>query len=195
MTREDQRSRSDAVRQAILDAALEIGLNEGFEAISIRKIISKMNYSTGVIYHYFKDKQEVIDAIEASETEWLSLEIRRLITDDMDAVTNMKTAFHRVMQLAMEEPEKYNLIVLHKYSRQNASPMHWLTYLAGNLQRDMQLGKLRKMDPEKAAFAIWSSFLGFNLMISRRQGITPAEAQSLFDIQMDIVLKGILLYE
>ena len=192
MTREDQKLRSDAVRQAILDTALEIGLNEGFEAVSIRKIISKMNYSTGVVYHYFKDKQEIIDAIEAAETAWLGAEIRRLITDDMDAVTNMKTAFLRSMQLAMEEPEKYNLIVLHKYSRNNPSSVPWLNYLAGNLQRDMNAGKLRKVDPYKAAFAIWSSFLGFNLMISRQAGIRPEEAEAMFNTQMDIILKGIL---
>ena len=195
MTREDQKLRSDAVRQAILDAALEIGLNEGFEAVSIRKIIGKMNYSTGVVYHYFKDRQEIIDAIEAAETDWLSVEIRRLITDDMDAVTNMATAFHRSMQLAMEEPEKYNLIVLHKYSRKNPSSTPWLNYLAQNLQNDMQAGKLRTLDPKKAAFAIWSSFLGFNLMVSRQAGITPDEAQLLFDMQMEIILKGILNHE
>jgi len=195
LTREDQKLRSDAVRQAILDAALEIGLNEGFEAVSIRKIIGKMNYSTGVVYHYFKDRQEIIDAIEATETAWLGSEIRRLITDDMDAVTNMTTAFRRAMQLAMEEPEKYNLIVLHKYSRQNPSGTSWLNYLAGNLQKDMDAGKLQKMDPIKAAFAIWSSFLGFNLMVSRQAGITPDEAQLLFNIQMEILLKGILKHE
>jgi AcrR family transcriptional regulator len=183
------------VRQAILDTALEIGLNEGFEAVSIRKIIGKMNYSTGVVYHYFKDKQEIIDAIEEAETAWLGGEIRRLITDDMDAVTNMKTAFFRSMQLALEEPEKYNLIVLQKYSGKKSGSTPWLNYLAGNLQRDMDAGRIRKMDPQKAAFAIWSSFLGFNLMISRQGTITKDEAQALFDTQMDIVLKGILKNE
>jgi AcrR family transcriptional regulator len=192
LTREDQKLRSDTVRQAILDIALEIGLKEGFEAVSIRKIISQMNYSTGVIYHHFQDKQEVIDAIEAAETERLSGEIRRLLSDDMDAVTNMKTAFHRVMLLAMEEPEKYNLIVLHKYSRRNPSQAPWLNYLGGTVQKDMQAGILRTMDAGKAAFAIWSSFLGFNLMISRQEGITEEEAESLFQTQTDIILKGIM---
>ena len=195
VTREDQKLRSDAVRQAILDTALEIGLNDGFEAVSIRKIISKMNYSTGVVYHYFKDKQEIIDAIEEAETAWLGAEIRRLVTDDMDAVTGMKTAFRRSMQLALDEPEKYNLIVLHKYSRKNQSSNPWLAYLAGSLQRDMEAGRIRGLDPQKAAFAIWSSFLGFNLTISRQSGITQGEAQALFDTQIDIISKGILKNE
>lgn len=190
MAREDQKMRSDAVRQAILDAALDIGIREGFGEVSIRKIISRMNYSTGVVYHHFKDKQEVIDAIEAAETAWLGTEIRKLIDDTQDIAQNMLTVFRRVMQLAMEEPERYNLIVLHKYSRNNPSDAPWVGYLSGAIRRDIQLGKLRPMDPERAAFCLWSSFLGFNLMISRQQGISPEAAEALFDTQADMILKG-----
>ena len=103
MAREEQKMRSDAVRQAILDTALEIGLQEGFEAVSIRKIISRMKYSTGVIYHYFKDKQEVIDAVEASQTAWLSGEIRAILSEENDGLSGMLAVFRRVMRLAVEE--------------------------------------------------------------------------------------------
>ena len=191
MAREDQKLRSDAVRQAILDAALDIGLREGFEEVSIRKIISRMNYSTGVVYHHFKDKQEVIDAVEASETAWLSAEIRKEIDETQDIAANMLAVFRRVMRLAMEEPERYNLIVLHKYSRQKPSAAPWVGYLSGAIRRDIGLGKLRPMDPERAAFSIWSSFLGFNLMISRQPNLTAEAADALFATQADIILKGI----
>jgi AcrR family transcriptional regulator len=109
--------RSDQVRQAILDTAFRMGLEEGFEAVTVRKIINKMKYSTGVVYHHFKDKQEIIDAIEESETSRLRSAIAAIIDDRQDFVTNMGAVFRRVMRLAYEEPEKYNLIVLHKYSR------------------------------------------------------------------------------
>jgi AcrR family transcriptional regulator len=191
MAREDQKMRSDAVRQAILDAALDIGIREGFGEVSIRKIISRMNYSTGVVYHYFKDKQEVIDAVEAAETAWLGAEIRKLMDDTKDIAQNMLTVFHRVMRLAMEEPERYNLIVLHKYSRHNPSAVPWMGYLSGAIRRDIERKKLRPVDPERAAFSIWSSFLGFNLMISRQRGLTPEAADALFDTQAGIILKGI----
>ncbi|MNI97189.1 hypothetical protein D3C73_1557890 [compost metagenome] len=48
------------------------------------------------------------------------------------------------------------------------------------------------MDTDKAAFAIWSSFLGFNLMISRNRDLTSEEAEELFKVQFDIILRGIL---
>ena len=68
MARDEQRERSEKVRQAILDTAMEMGLREGFDEVSIRKITQKMKYSTGVVYHHFKERQEIIDAIEQAET-------------------------------------------------------------------------------------------------------------------------------
>lgn len=192
MAREDQKMRSDSVRQAILDTALQIGLEEGFEAISIRKIITRIKYSTGVVYHHFKDKQEIIDAIEASETAKYYSVISQLVDDSADAITNMLTVFRRSTQLALEEPEKYNLIVLHKYSRHQSSPSPWISHIAGNLEKEMQAGRIKRMDPNYAAFSIWSSFLGFNLMISRMQGLTQQRADEMFQVQSEIIIKGVL---
>lgn len=192
MAREEQKLRSDSVRQAILDSALEIGLKEGFEAVSVRKIINKIKYSTGVVYHYFKDKQEIIDALEASETARFRELVTELADNSRDSAYNVSTVFHRVMRLALEEPEKYNLIVLHKYSRHVPETPLWLSHLSVTLKRDMDAGTVKRMDTEKAAFSIWSSFVGFNLMISRLPGLKAEEAENMFEIQKNIILKGIL---
>ena len=193
MARDEQKQRSDKVRQAILETALGIGIREGFEAVSVRKIIQEMNYSTGVLYHHFKDKQEIIDAIEEQETAWLHGEIRGLLDENRDFVWNTRQVFHRVLRLAWEEAEKYNLIVLHKYSRhqEDAQP-EWIGYIAARLEEAIAAGQVRRMNPAHTAFALLSSFLGFNLMISRRQGISFAEAEELFAVQMEMVLNGIL---
>lgn len=195
MARDDQKQRSDNVRQAILDTALEIGLSEGFESVSIRKIINKMKYSTGVIYHYFNDKQEIIDALEESETEWMRGVITGLLEDKKDSAYNIVTVFHMIMKLAMEQPEKYNLIVLHKYSRQKPSAPAWIAYLSESLKRDIKAGQIRQLDTENAAFSIWSSFIGFILMISRLPNLSEEEAEKMFNVQADIILKGVLTHE
>ncbi len=192
MSREDQKMRSESVRQAILDTALQIGLAEGFEAVSIRKIISRMKYSTGVIYHHFQDKQEVIDAVEASETARLAAKIQGTTDENRDIVANMLAVFHEVMLLAKEEPEKYNLIVLHKYSKKKAILSPWVSYLAGKIKRDIETGLIRQMNPDHAAFCLWSSFLGFNLTISRMDYLSREEAEALFNTQANIIMKGIM---
>lgn len=192
MAREDQKMRSEKVRQAILDTALQIGIEEGFQEVSIRRIVDRMKYSTGVIYYHFKDKQEIIDAIDASESANFAAIIRSMQEDSLGAVENMRITFRRVMRLAMEEPEKYNLIVLHKYSRRNPEDPPLLGYLAANLKAAMEAGQVRSMDPLRMAFSVWSSFLGFHLVLSRRSGLSQEEADALFQTQFDIMLRGIL---
>lgn len=192
MARDDQKMRSEAVRQAIIETAYEMGIEEGFEAVTVRKIISKMKYSTGVVYHHFKDKQEIIDAIEEAETSRLRAAVSATMDESKDFVTNMGAVFHRIMVLAYEEPEKYNLIVLHKYARRSPEPPPWVSYISGNLEKCMREGTIREMDAEKAAFAIWSSFLGFNLMISRHKVMTFEEAEEMFAVQLDVILRGII---
>lgn len=192
MAREEQKTRSEMIRQEILDTALEIGIQEGFGEVSVRKIIKKMQYSTGIIYHHFKDKQEIIDAIEEKETGWLRSQIIELLDDTKDIISEMETVFHRIMKLAFEEPEKYNLIVLHKYSRKKSDQPEWISYLSKNLKKGMENGLIREMDPQKAAFSIWSSFLGFNLMISRHTDLTMKQAEEIFETQFSMIVNGIV---
>ena len=195
MAREDQKMRSEMIRQGILDTALEIGIEEGFEELSIRKIIKKMKYSTGVVYHHFKDKQEIIDAIEESETKWLHSQISKLLDNEKDIVWNMERVFHRIMILSFEEPEKYNLIVLHKYSKKKPDKPKWISNISENLKKGIEARLIKNIDTDKAAFSIWSSFLGFNLMISRSVDLTMEEAEELFKAQFDIILRGVLYNE
>ncbi|MNC55736.1 hypothetical protein D3C75_1052850 [compost metagenome] len=115
--------------------------------------------------------------------------------ENRDFVWNTRQVFHRVLRLAWEEAEKYNLIVLHKYSRhQGDAQPEWIGYIAARLEEAIAAGQVRRMNPAHTAFALWSSFLGFNLMISRRQGISFAEAEELFAVQMEMVLNGILAH-
>lgn len=195
MSREEQKMRSELVRQEILDTALKIGMEEGFEAVSIRKIIKKMNYSTGVVYHHFKDKEEIISAIEASQTEWLYSQITGLLEENNSIVVEMEKVFLRITRLAYEEPERYNLIVLHKYSRKSKGNPGWMNHICKRLQEGMDAGLIKKMDPKNTAFSIWSSFLGFNLMISRQTDLSWEQVEEMFYIQFNIILKGVLRYE
>lgn len=56
---------SAAFRLKILQAAKDIIEEEGIEKLSIRKITTRLDYTPGIIYHYFKNKDEIIAAVTA----------------------------------------------------------------------------------------------------------------------------------
>lgn len=53
----------EAMKELIISAAKEIIAKEGFDNLSIRKIANKIEYSPSIIYHYFKDKEEIVNTV------------------------------------------------------------------------------------------------------------------------------------
>lgn len=79
--RERKQRRKDHTRSSIVSAALKIGKEEGWGALSIRKIGDVIEYSAPVIYEYFQNKNALL------------LELTRIgynrLTRDIKAVREM----------------------------------------------------------------------------------------------------------
>lgn len=64
MSIEKRREREkEEMRELILSTASEIIALEGYDKLSIRKIAKKIEYSPSIIYHYFKDKDEILNYV------------------------------------------------------------------------------------------------------------------------------------
>lgn len=64
MVKENRREREiEEMKELILSSASAIVASEGFEKLSIRKIAKSIEYSPAIIYHYFKDKEEIINIL------------------------------------------------------------------------------------------------------------------------------------
>ena len=61
--KERQERDREAVRRAILDAARELFVTEGFRNVSIRKIAERIEYSPAAIYGYFPSKDDIFFAL------------------------------------------------------------------------------------------------------------------------------------
>ena len=61
--KERQERDREAVRRAILDAARELFVTEGFQNVSIRKIAERIEYSPAAIYGYFPSKDDIFFAL------------------------------------------------------------------------------------------------------------------------------------
>ena len=53
----------DAHKEEILDAAEEIFADEGFFGASVKNIAERADFSVGMIYHFFKSKEGLYDAV------------------------------------------------------------------------------------------------------------------------------------
>ena len=58
--REKRRART---REAILEAAMQVVRQKGVEALSIREIVGRIDYSPSGLYEYFSSKEEIIQEL------------------------------------------------------------------------------------------------------------------------------------
>ena len=65
----------DARREAILNVAQEVFLEEGFAAASMSTIAARLGGSKGTLYNYFKSKEELFSAYVERRCEWQQDEV------------------------------------------------------------------------------------------------------------------------
>ena len=63
MASKRQLKEQEIIRKKIVNTAREIMEEKGLEKLSIRSITNRMGYSPGIIYHYFDDKDAIIEEI------------------------------------------------------------------------------------------------------------------------------------
>lgn len=190
MGRDRQRLKNEETRKAILDTAIKIAIREGFDSLSIRKITNTLGYSAGIIYYYFKDRQDIIDAIHEESSQWIKSEIMKIICPEKGFEYNTKTIFHMILTLALEDPEKYNLLVYEKFLKNKESINSWISMVEKNIQMGIATGELRQMDCRIAAYNVWTAFLGLIIVINQNKEITKEYAYEIFDHHLEIIMNG-----
>jgi AcrR family transcriptional regulator len=106
-----QQKLREETRRVILDAALELFVQQGYEFVSMRSIAAKVGYSPGAIYRYFPSKDEIFFAL-AEEG------LRRLNAGDpantpsSDPLADIRATAQRLYDFSKEQPQFFALIFL-----------------------------------------------------------------------------------
>jgi AcrR family transcriptional regulator len=175
------RVKTEGRRQAIIDAALEVFKEVGYERASMAEISARVGGSKATLYNYFKSKEELFAAamLEAVEAQGLPL-LGLLDREDVDVaetLTNFGRAFMRfvtsamvasTIRMAIAEGANSSLGSL-LYAR---GPQRVWQELATRLAEMMDAGALRKSDPEIAALHL-KSLLEAGLLEPALYGAPP----------------------
>ncbi|EJP26207.1 transcriptional regulator, TetR family [Peptostreptococcaceae bacterium AS15] len=72
----------DERKNEIIDTAQNLFMTKGYSACSVAEIIDAIGIAKGTFYHYFKSKEEVLDAIVNKGTDMIVNRIYKLLHDD-----------------------------------------------------------------------------------------------------------------
>jgi AcrR family transcriptional regulator len=115
MSREErQQLLRETTRRAILDAALELFLANGYPQVSIRNIAVKVEYSPAAIYSYFPSKDEIFFALAEEGFRLLGASQPAHAPSD-DPLDDVRAAAWRLYEFSKEQPEYFALVFLDRH--------------------------------------------------------------------------------
>ena len=105
-----QREREE-IRTRILDAARELFISEGYDAVTMRRIAERIEYSPTAIYFHFKDKEALMGELCAVDFYTLAMQFTK-IAKVADAVERLRRIGHAYAEFAAEYPNHYRLLFM-----------------------------------------------------------------------------------
>ena len=171
--KERKERHKEDLKQLILDSAKSLFMKYGYEATSIRKIAAEIEFSPTTIYHYYKDKSDIIYALHQ--------EGFKLMAEKFSALANVEHPLERLkamgrtyIRFALENSDFYALMFILKEPLDfldtvcvdNQEGEDWkegrdtFNTLLKTVEECQQYGYFQGQEPKTFALLVWSTMHG-----------------------------------
>jgi AcrR family transcriptional regulator len=204
-TKERRERERAEVREKILDAARELFVKEGYEAVTMRKIAERIEYSATAIYFHFKDKESVLR--ELCEADFLTL-ARQLgkIAKLADPVERLRAIGLAYAEFGFTHPNHYRLMFMtpHPHHKEEEMALHKgnpeedaYAFLRATVADVIAAGRLLPGldDAEMLTQTMWSGMHGvISLQIAKAEDpwVEWRPAPERARMMVDTLIRGIL---
>lgn len=174
-------------RQAILAAAQHLFNEQGFEKVSMRNIAEAIEYSPATIYLYFKDKNELLFALQNQAFGQLAQAFESVFTIEHPA-ERLRAVGHKYLEFAFEHPELFELMfIMNGPMEAVAARGETIPWASGRaafdrvvqvMQHGIDAGVFTRTDnAETAALMVWSQVHGLATLYLRKRMMIFPEAR------------------
>jgi AcrR family transcriptional regulator len=185
-----RRQQAAARRAQLLASALDVFAARGLDGATIKDLSDAAGVAQGLLYHYFRSKEEMLQAV--LDQHYVLPELRRIASGDRDrpvaeVLLELTLGFarvleqnRRVVQLMLREAPA-NAAVAERIERSRTEGVRVLAdYLASRVAR----GELRPHDCEASARLLFYAVFAAHLAETAPEPFLPAT--------VEIVLHGLL---
>ena len=185
----------DELRVAILDAARELFVDEGYEGFSMRKLAVKIKYSPGSIYLYFKNKEELFDCLVEESFAHLLKALEGLRDgEEADPVMVLRKGMRAYVDFGLSYPNEYRLAFL---VRSPVEKRPYTTHAAFEVVRQMvrrcvEKKCFRSVDIETTSQALWTAIHGVTSLLIQRPTFPWVNKDELIEQVIDSAVNSLL---
>lgn len=163
-TRKEQKEKR---RQDILLAALNLFVSKGYAATKVTDIAKKVNMSTGLMFHYFKSKEDLYEELIKFGLEGTKYPAQQKCENAIDFFSNFATELFEYMRLQPMTAKMF--VLMADAQRSEATPPHireiamqtnTIEQFVPIIEWGQQEGTIRKGNPLSLSNAFWCSIQG-----------------------------------
>lgn len=159
-------------RLAIVDVAERILNDEGLEAVTIRRVAKEAGLSSGAMYMYFKNKEELMLCMLIQNLRLLKKDMSACIDDNNPVEAIKKMGYHykryfirfgkhiNILSFAVKNKEKYGDLNPQMLSDLEAVLSDLLSLVQGLLSSPSMEGALKGIPPERGVPVLWALIQG-----------------------------------
>ena len=189
--REQQRK---ALRDTILEAARESFIRDGYENFSMRKLGEKIQYSPGIIYLHFKDKDDLIHCLVEEGFARL-LDVLQQIPDDKDEVRWLKKGLRAYIDFGLRNPHHYHFAFMMRRTgaalAEQDAPHPAFEVLRNAVRRCQSQKAFSGVSIETASQVIWATIHGITSLLIVRPDFPWVEKNRLINRMIDSIIAGL----
>lgn len=192
----------DGRRELILGAANEIVKKEGIDNLSIRKIANKIEYSPAIIYHYFRDKDEILEQLLTKGYQKIVSTLASVQEEAATPEQRLRGFTRNYINMALQNPEEYKNYLLNDSPRILAQTSVLFQGASGQRQAvGMLCQALKEFSPnewddeeqvELTAQVIWAAVFGLIIRLIIEKDLPNEQRQKLIEHHINLIIDGII---
>jgi len=199
MRREERQQHArELTRRAILDAALELFIADGYPQVSIRNIAAKVEYSPGAIYSYFPSKDEIFFAL--AEEGFRAIGERQFAgTPSDDPLDDVRTVVWRLYEFSKDQPRYFALVFLDRHVPRVSKEYERFSFISA--MRGRALAQVERCiaggifpaatDPETALRLLFAPVIGIAALRVSNRMQPDVDADALASAAIETTIAGI----
>jgi len=192
------------VRQRILEAARELFVNQGYEAVTMRHIAQKIEYTPTAIYFHFKDKEDLLKELCGQDFRKLAGVFQELgkVRDPLQRLYELGLAY---MDFGLQFPNHYRLMFMtpHPHPVREQELVHKgnpvedaYEFLRTTVSECLIWGYMRPEynDPELISQMLWASIHGLtslHIVLSDDKWIEWRPVRTTAEAMLDTTIRGL----
>ena len=191
--------RENLTREAVITATRTLIIDEGLEAVSLRRLGSLLGVTAPALYAYVQDKNDLLSAVATAEIERLMDRLAAAAEHgdgDGDTLSRVRAQFRAYVDFACENPTLFRTMFLHppEVPHTTIASVRETPAMKMPLEsivEGIEQGLIKDLDPAFVALIMWTAAHGLAHVLLLGVPFDGELGEALTEQVLDVVLAGL----